>query len=250
MLLSLFLIIHISAAVVGLLSGFLAMALRKGSGWHGAAGATFFVSMVCMTSSAAFLAVFHKPNMLNLVVALLTFYLVTTAWRAARRRDSTAGIYDVSALLFILAVGTAGVAFGLEAANSPRGSKDGMPAAIYFVFGSIAVLCSVSDVRMLMRGGLFGAHRIARHLWRMSLALLIATVSFFPGQARQLPQWLRENELLYTPHILLIASMVYWMYRVRIRGRAPAQDKVSAATHAGTIAVPRAHGVTDAVASA
>jgi uncharacterized membrane protein len=213
------LLLHICAAVIGLLSGFLAMALRKGSGWHGAAGNVFFVSMLTMTSSGAYLAAFHKPNMLNLVVALLTFYLVATAWRAARRRDGGTGTFDLGALLFILAVGVAGVAFGFEAANSPKGLKDGLPAAIYFVFGSIALLCAVSDIRMMVRGGVSGARRIARHLWRMSLALLIATVSFFPGQARQLPEWLRENSLLYVPHVLVIGSMVFWIYRVKFRKR-------------------------------
>ena len=37
--------IHICGAVVGLLSGFMAMTFRKGSGLHGAAGSVFFVSM-------------------------------------------------------------------------------------------------------------------------------------------------------------------------------------------------------------
>lgn len=224
------LLIHICSAIVGLLSGFLAMSFRKGSGLHRAAGTIFFVSMLSMSASAAYMAAFLKPNMVNLVVGLLTFYLVATAWWAARRRDGAAGMFDLGALLFVFVVGTAGLAFGFEAANSPKGTKDGMPAAAYFIFGSVALLCAVSDVRMFMRGGVSGARRIARHLWRMSLALLIATLSFFPGQARQLPEWLRESSLLYVPHILLIGSMVFWMYRVRVRKRVP-QDKVMDARH-------------------
>jgi len=208
------LLLHICSAIVGLLSGFLAASLRKGSGWHGAAGNVFFVSMLSMSASAGYLAAFHSPNALNLVVSLLTFYLVSTAWRAARHRDGKAGLVDLIGLLFILGVGTAGLGWGFEAANSPRGSKDGMPAAIYFIFGSIALLCAVSDIRMLVRGGVFGAHRIARHLWRMCLALLIATLSFFPGQARQLPDGLRQSKLLFVPHILLAGSMIYWRSRV------------------------------------
>lgn len=215
------LLIHICAAVVGLLSGFLTMAFRKGSGLHGAAGNVFFVSMLIMSASAAYLAAFRKPNMMNVVVGLLTFYLVATAWWAAKRRDGGASPFDFGALLFVLAVGVAGVGFGFEAANSPKGTKDGMPAAAYFIFGSVALLCASSDLRMFVRGGVSGSNRIARHLWRMSLALLIATLSFFPGQARQLPEWLRENNFLYVPHLLLIGSMVFWMYRVRFRKRLP-----------------------------
>jgi hypothetical protein len=213
------LLIHICSASVGLLSGFLAIFLRKGSGWHGAAGSVFFVSMLTMSSSAAYIAAFHRPNAVNVVVGLLTFYLVMTAWRAARRRDGGTGLFDWTALLFILGVAAGGLISGFEAAGSPRGMKDGMPAAIYFVFGSIALLCGVTDIRMLVRGGVSGAQRIARHLWRMSLALLIATLSFFPGQARQLPDWLRQAGWMYVPHLLLVASMLYWIYRVKVRKR-------------------------------
>ena len=216
---TLVLLLHISSAVVALLSGFLATSLRKGSGWHGAAGNVFFLSMLSMTASAGSLAVFHKPNMLNAVVSLLTFYLVATAWWAARNRGGRLGAFDLGAFLFVLAVGAAAVAIGFDAANSARGTRDGMPAAGYFVFGSIALVCAVSDLRMFARGGLLGAYRIARHLWRMGSALLITTLSFFPGQARQLPQWLRENELLYMPHVLLVGAMVFWMYRVKARKR-------------------------------
>lgn len=208
-------LIHICAATVGLLSGFTTIFLRKGSGLHGAAGSAFFVSMLTMSASAAYIAAFMKPNMANCVVGLLTFYLVATGWWAARRRDRGPGNFDLGALLFALAVGAAGLSFGFEAANSPTGMKDKMPAAIYFIFGSVALLCALSDIRMLVRGGLFGSQRIARHLWRMCLALLIATISFFPGQARNLPVSFRHTSLVYVPHLLLVGSMLFWIVRVR-----------------------------------
>jgi uncharacterized membrane protein len=228
-----FLLVHICAAVVGLLSGFLSMALRKGSGLHRAAGSIFFGSMLIMSSSAAYIAEFLSPNKLNVVVALLTFYLVVTAWWAARRKDGPTSTFDLVALLYILVVGIAGVAFGLEAVNSPKGTKDGMPAVIYFIFGSIALLCAVTDIRMFARGGIFGPNRIARHLWRMCLALLIATFSFYPGQARQLPEWLRETNVLWVPHVLLIGSMIF--YRLRYRTRKHKQRAVVAGSYSDAI---------------
>jgi uncharacterized membrane protein len=226
-------LLHICTAVIGLLSGFLAMFFRKGSGWHGAAGNVFFVSMLLMSSSAAYIAQFERPNALNTVVGLLTFYLVGTAWWTARHRDGKTSIFDRAALLFIASVSVAALTSGFQAANSARGSKDGMPAAIYFMFGSIAVLCSVSDIRMLARGSVSGSQRIARHLWRMSLALLITTLSFFPGQARQLPQWLREAGWMYLPHLFVVGSMIFWMYRVK---RKRSQKETSTAVAAMRLA--------------
>jgi uncharacterized membrane protein len=220
MLLTPLLLIHICCATVGLLSGFMAMALRKGSGLHSAAGNVFFVSMLIMSSTAAYIAMFLRPIMINVIAGLLTFYLVSTGRRAAKQRAGGTGLFDYAALLFVLAVGIAGVRYGFAVRNSPNGMKDGIPVAMYFVFGSIALLFAVSDVRMLVRGGVIGAQRLGRHLWRMSLALLIATMSFYPGQAKLFSKPLRQTNLLWTPHVLLIGAVLLWLIRISIRKRA------------------------------
>ena len=207
--------IHISGAVVGLLSGFLAMAVRKGSGWHGAAGTVFFVSMLTMSGAAAISAAFLKVNAMNLIAGLLTFYLVGTGWWAIKRGTATSRI-DIAAFVFVTLVAIAAFRFGFDAVGNPRSIKDGMPAPGYFVFGTFAWLFAASDVRMLVRG-LPGARKLARHLWRMGLALMIALGSFFPGQARIFPKEVRANTLLYVPHVLIAGSIILWLYRVSRR---------------------------------
>jgi len=213
------LIFHISTATIGLLSGFLTIAMRKGSGRHAAAGTVFAVSMLCMSGSAAFIATFMSPVAINVVAGLLTFYLVCTGWWAGRRRDGGTSAFDRVAFVFILAVGIGSVLSGVEAINNPGAARVRIPPPIYFVFGSVALLLAASDLRMLVRGGVVGARRIARHLWRMSLALLLATLSLYPGQARNLPPSLRETSLPYIPHIVLAGSMLFWMVRVLGRKR-------------------------------
>jgi hypothetical protein len=227
------LLLHITCALIGLLSGFLAMVVRKGSGWHGAAGNVFFVSMLLMSSGAVYLATVYKPNSVNVLAGMLTFYLVSTAWLAARRREARVGLFDTGAMLFILAVAVRSVAFGIEAVRSGH-PKDGMPTPLYFVFGTAALLCAVTDVRMLLRGGVSGTRRLVRHLWRMSMALLIATLSFYPGQAKLFPMWLRETKLLMLPHLLLIGILLYSVVRVRGRKRA-SQTAIATIGHAHAI---------------
>jgi uncharacterized membrane protein len=212
---SFFLLLHVCSAPVALLSGFMAMLFRKGSGLHGAAGTVFFVSMLSMSGSGALIAGFWRPNGGNLVVAVLTFYLVATAWVMAKRRGGKPGRFDLAALLVVLATGLAGVLWGFEAAGSPKAMKDGMPAAIYFVFGTIALLHAWSDIRMIARGGVTGTQRIVRHLWRMSFALFITTFSLFPGQARLFSAAMRKSSLMYVPHLLLIGMMIFWLVRMR-----------------------------------
>jgi hypothetical protein len=216
-----FLLLHVCSAAVGLMSGFMTMALRKGSGLHGAAGTVFFVSMLSASGAGAVVAAFLRPNSGNVMGSTLTFYLVATAWMAARRRAGKAGIFDLGALLFVLAIAAAGATWGFEAARSHSGARDGYAAGFYIVFGSIALLFAASDVRMIVRGGVSGAKRVARHLWRMCTALLFATLSFYPGQGRLFPRWLRETNLLNIPAVLLIGAMLFWLYRVSVRKRVP-----------------------------
>jgi hypothetical protein len=208
------LVLHICAGILGLLSGAAAMSFRKGSRWHGLAGNVFVISMVGMSAAAAYLA-FMKHQMNNVFGGVLAFYLVTTAWATARHRDGETGFFDWGALLFALAVGAGIMTYGFEAANSPTGLKDGIPAGMYFFLGSVALLSAAGDIRMLVRGGVFGVHRIARHLWRMCFSLFIATGSFFLGQQQVFPDWLRKTNVLFLPAILPLILLIFWLFRVR-----------------------------------
>jgi len=203
-----------SAGTLGILSGFAAIFLRKGSRQHGVAGNVFFISMLIMSVSAVYLA-FMKHQINNGFGGILTSYLVATAWVTARRRDGETGIFDWSALLVALAVGATIVTYGVEVANNPTASKDGLPVGMYFFMGSVALLAAAGDVRMLVRGGVFGAHRIARHLWRMCFALFNATGSLFLGQQQVFPAFLRKTNVLFVPAILPLILMIFWLVRVR-----------------------------------
>ena len=206
------LLIHICTATIGLLSGSLAMVLRKGSSLHRLAGNFFFVSMLIMTSTATVLA-FMKPSPISSVVGILTFYLVATAWVTVKRRDSQTGAFDLIAIVLAAFAGIRGIAFGV--AYDPRNWPEPIPAGMYFFFGSIALLFAVSDVRTYLRGGAAGAKRIARHLWRMCLALLIAILSFYPGQAKLFSAALRKTNLLSIPLVVIAGMTIFWLVRIR-----------------------------------
>lgn len=216
------LLIHISAAIIGILAGAMAMLFRKGSGWHAAAGNVFFIAMLLMGSTAAYMAVFDKPVMINCLVGLFMCYLVSTSWRAARHREGTAARFDVGALLFVSALIVIAIVYASLAANRPPGVKGGTPPFAYLIFGAIAILCAKADVQLLLRGGVSGTQRIGRHLRRMCGAFLLALFSFVPGQARQLPPSLRANPLIYVPHVVFVGLTLYWMVRIsrkRAEGR-------------------------------
>ncbi len=206
--------VHITAGVLGILFGAAAMSFRKGSPRHALAGKVFVVAMLTMAASAVYLA-FMKHQMNNVFGGVVTFYLLATAWVTARRRDGETSIFDWGALLIPLAIGIGLWISGLEAVHSQTRSKDGVPTGMHFFMGSVMLLAAAGDVRMLVRGGVFGAKRIVRHLWRMCFGLFIATGSFFLGQQQVFPAWLRKTNLLFVPAILPLILLIFWLVRVR-----------------------------------
>jgi hypothetical protein len=61
----------------------------------------------------------------------------------------------------------------------------------------------------------------------MSTALLITTLSFYPGQAKLFPQWLRETPLVFLPHIFLVVMLIFSAVRVRRSRKRVGQVKVA-----------------------
>ena len=207
------LVFHICVGALGLLSGAVALSLRKGSRQHRVAGNAFVITMLSMAASAVYLGlVKHQTE--NWLKALLTAYLVASAWRTARRRDESPGAFEFGVFTAAVALGIGFVICGVRASTGPEGTADGHAALKYFIFGVVTLFASVGDLRILMRGGVFGAHRIARHLWRMSLSLLIAAYTLFHGQAKIFPDVLRKTRALDAPMILILVVMVFWLGRV------------------------------------
>jgi|ERR1044071_1933926 uncharacterized membrane protein len=212
-------LIHVCSAVIGIIAGYVSVVLRKGSSMHRIAGNIFTVSMLCMGSTGAYMAVFLKPNVGNFAGGMMMVYLVSTGWMAGRRREARVNAFDVGAFALAIAIGAGYLNWGIQAKLSPKGSYDGYPATMFFIFGSLTLLFAASDVRMLLRRGVSGASRLGRHLWRMSFTLLFATLSAYPGNKTRLFSQVPQTGLLYLPHILLAVSTVYWLIRIRVRRR-------------------------------
>jgi uncharacterized membrane protein len=227
MLYSPILLVHICAGTVGLLSGTAAISFRKGSPRHVLAGKVFVASMLTMAVVAVYLAIVkHQPN--NIGGGILTFYLIGTAWLTARRRDGETSRFDWVALLIPLALGILLWMNGLKVVRSGASSQGGVPVGMTFFMGSVCLLAAAGDVRMLLSRGVFGARRIARHLWRMCYGLFIAAGSFFLGPSNRPLRLLSAvgigqhlSSALFSTTLYLILSilplilLIFWLVRVR-----------------------------------
>jgi hypothetical protein len=206
--------LHVTAGGVGILSGAAALFFRKGSRLHRIAGNWFFVAILTMAAIGACVAPF-LPDRISSVAGLLTFYLVLTSWVTIRRKDGRVGHFEIGALLLAVGLIAIGLILGTRAASSPTGMLDREPFQAAFAFTAVAALAAAGDLRLILRGGISGAQRIVRHLWRMCVALFIAAASFFLGQPKVFPASIRGSFILFMPEIAVLGLLIFWLIRVR-----------------------------------
>ena len=208
--------IHISMGLVALAAGAASMLLRKGSRLHARAGTVFVVAMLIMATSGVSLATFFSPNVGNVMGGLLTLYLTLTAWTTVWRPQNLTGRLEIAGAVVGVVTAVVGTGTGLLALSAPTHRFDGYPPTIYFVFGGIALVGALLDARMIAHGGFAGAARTTRHLTRMCLAMLMATSSFFLGQAKLFSPAVRESGVLRIPVLLVVAGLFYSLVRIRL----------------------------------
>ncbi|NAY92177.1 hypothetical protein GTQ34_09620 [Muricauda sp. JGD-17] len=215
-----FVIIHIIAGTIALLSGGGALIFRKGGAYHGKTGNVFYISMLIMGVTAAGLAVYvSKP--LSVVGGVLSCYLVVTSRASVRRKKGKTGVTEIAAMLTALIISVFAYYTGLEVLRSETGIYEGASSTPgpYFFFGSIALLGALLDAKIIWSGGVFGKQRIVRHLWRMCFALFIAAASLFLGQPQVFPKVIQGTFILALPVFLVIGTMLFWLIRVHFTKR-------------------------------
>jgi uncharacterized membrane protein len=196
--------VHVTGGTFALVAGGIAMLARKGERVHRFAGNVFFIAMLVMTVSA-FVVAFVRDQSINITASTVTFYMIVTSWVAATRKDGEIGRFETVALFGGLVVVASAFLFAV------RGNDGG---DIHYVFGSIAAIGVLSDLSVIVRGGLSGRQRIARHLWRMSFAMLVATGAYFAGQPEFVPDILRETRLNFVPIAVVLVLLLFWLARV------------------------------------
>ncbi|WP_269713943.1 DUF2306 domain-containing protein [Caulobacter sp. NIBR2454] len=208
--------IHIAAGSVGLVSGLFSMTARKGARIHRLAGQAFFVSMLIMAGSGAILAPFRETGRwTNTIAGIFSFYLVATAWVAARRRPGQVGRFEIAALAGPVAI--------LAAAAWLAATVGGFQ--IVYIFAALALIAAVGDLNMIRAGGLTPGGRLARHLWRMGVAFTLAILAFFVGQQEYLPKPIQGTVLVGVPAILALGATLFWL----IQRTWPRRRRVAAA---------------------
>ncbi len=214
-------ITHIAAGGTAILAGYAAVSVRKGERLHRAFGNAFALAMLIMAGMAFYLAIVFQgvlPGQKgNIIAAILATYLVTTGWMAAKQKDAAIGTFERWALAVIVLVCGLSLFWSIEAAR--LGKFDGYRPVYYFAFTGITALLAAIDLSVILRGGVSGVQRIARHLWRMSFAFFFAAGSFFLGQQKVMPQSMHGAWYLTVLGLTPLAVMIFWLIRIRFGQR-------------------------------
>lgn len=208
--------LHVAAASVALVAGGASIVVRKGGAVHRAAGNVFFGSMLATTAMAAIVALI-APERIVVLNALLATYLTATGWRTARGRPGAVGPIDTGAFVVGLSLTVGFAVLAWIGTMSPKGLVDGLPYQMALVFGAVTGLGAATDLSVIRRGGVSGAPRLRRHIWRMSVALFMGSASFFMGQQRVMPEFIRGSPVLFILGLAPLGAMIFWLVRTRSR---------------------------------
>ena len=208
--------LHILAGTLSLLAGALALAAPKGGALHQRSGQVFVVAMLGMAGSGAAIAAVQGET-LSVMAGLLTLYLVGSGWLSLQRdsrltRGATPSLAVLGALVAALGFCWASDGGARTGSMGPDAARVPMR-----VFASVALLGVAMDLRVLWRGPLRGVPRLIRHVWRMGLAMWIATAAFFLGQPRFLPELLQPIAWRLVPVGLVAAVLAWWLLRLARR---------------------------------
>jgi len=217
--------LHIGGGAIGLVAGTIAISVRKGGPLHRRAGNIFFAAMLIMAIFAVYLGVAMPDQLVNVFIGIFAFYLVGTAWLTVRRPAGATGITEKLALVVALCLSApfAILSFQLVTGAPPLFEsavpfKGAVLIAIYG-FTTVLAIATIGDAKVVLAGGISGAPRIARHLWRMCLGLTLAAGSAFTnGFARLLPGPYHVPLVFFLPQFLPLGLLIFWMIRVRFTG--------------------------------
>ncbi|HYE44797.1 MAG TPA: hypothetical protein VEA44_03385 [Caulobacter sp.] len=216
------LVFHVAVGTVASLTGFAALLSRKGARLHREAGAVWVGAMTILAASIVILGLLiSSPG--DLIAGLFVFYLAGSGWLAVWRAPNTFGWPERAAVLIPLATAALSILGAAALMTAPGGLPPDLPPGqrpqVGLTVAAIALLAAGLDVRVMLKGGLAGPARVSRHLWRLCLALFMATGSF----GAQVPVMLKRIDVgsppllvIFGPAILVLVLLAFWMVRVRI----------------------------------
>jgi len=204
--------IHTPAGTIALVTAVLAMFAKKGSASHKKAGFWFTVSMMVMLASGI-AAAYLKTSTDDMMLGAILIYTVFTAWLAVRHKKNETGLMEVAALIWV-------VGFAVTAFSISMGWRDVQAPIAYLMWGGLAILLALGDIRNLYHSGLSGTQRIIRHVWRIGFSLVWAALAFTDKIVKMMGANIKSMQgeqlllIVGIPTTLILITILYWITKI------------------------------------
>lgn len=205
---TIFLALHIAGGTIGLSSGSLVLALKKGSARHVKMGTIYFWSMLTAALTSFILAVMH-PNYFLFIVGVFSAYLVLTGKQYISMRNLSspnrvAWLVTIGMLIFSLLF----IGLGIYLLN--HNNTFGM---VPIVFGFISLLMVFQDYRNYTGKAAIRNFWLTTHLQRMTGGYIASATAFLVVNNSFMPEvvaWL-------LPTVILTPLIFYWTGKYRAK---------------------------------
>jgi len=204
--------IHTPAGTIVLVTAVLAMFAKKGSALHRKAGSCFTVSMMVMLVSG--IAAAHLKNSIgDMMLGAIVMYTVFTAWLTVHHKKNETGLLEVTALIWV-------VGFAITAFAISMGWREEVAPFAYLIWGGLAILFALGDIRNLYHLGLSGTQRIIRHVSRIGFSLVWATLAFTDKIVKMMGANVKSMQgeqlllIVGIPTMLILITILYWITKI------------------------------------
>lgn len=209
--------IHTPAGAIVLVTAVFALFAKKGSALHKKAGFYFTLSMMVMLVSGI-AAAYLKNSIGDMMLGAIVMYTVFTAWLTAHNKRNETGLLEVIALIWI-------ASFAITAFAISMGWLEQEAPFPYMIWGGLAIIFLLGDIRNLYQSGLCGTQRIIRHVSRIGFSLVWAALAFTDKIVKMVGADLKsmqEEQLLLIvaiPTMLILITIVYWISQILLFSR-------------------------------
>ena len=204
MLSAILLILHIGAGSLALLTAAIAVFTPKGQKWHVLSGRVYAIAMTLVFLTAVPLSLLGA-DILLLLIAFFSFYLVFAGWRFARNRRGAPHAVDWTATAIML---TTGLGMGLYA-GVLAGSGDSQWVTMA-VFAAIAVALGVADGLYHRLRRATGGRRVSRHLTNMLGGTIATITATLVVNVETNPEWIAW----ILPTVVITPFITWWNFRI------------------------------------
>ncbi|UOG73501.1 DUF2306 domain-containing protein [Hymenobacter tibetensis] len=162
--------VHIATGAMALLVGLIPMLGRKGGLLHVRAGRVYTYSMVVVALTAVLLCLFQSLSVGRLFltgIAILSFYLSFTGWRAARRHSTLLPLPDRLLAVAAVLTGICMIVVGIQ-----------LQAILFTFFGGLLGVFAGGDTKEFLRPSLAPTPWLLRHFTRLGGSYISAFTAF------------------------------------------------------------------------